>query len=165
MDKLELKHIVNHALNKGLVYADNTLWNIKAIDYELNIIELTNGLNAGSYKFNIEDIQLVLKPLSELKKEHDGYDTLLHKIAVNLNMIKDSARLYDYDFSDHGSYGDKYDYCILDYKNDRVISVPQKHEDMKYLRLDVANELFKYHIDVYGLIEKELAIDFNTLEE
>ena len=47
----------------------------------------------------------------------------------------------------------------------RVLSMNDYDEMYKEIHYDIIQELIERHFDIFGLIEKGLAIDINTLED
>jgi len=170
MKKLELKHLAPY-LPYGLKSLNQHLPNKEIVEEELvgisNHIGWCGIFNAkhGSNHKPICSIKPILRPLSDLAKEVSIHKTFLHEIAIELGMLKDDNFIFQYDFSDYGSYGDKFDYSILTPSNNKLISVPQKIKDVKNVPYVFMEKLLQYHFDIFGLIENGLAIDINTLNK
>lgn len=127
MEKLELHHIAPY------------------LPYELGIesIYRSMGYMGGFtirildidaiYRFGIEEIKPILRPMSDLDKEilFNG-----EKIIVK-NLLSDSLRMQ------------------MD-----ILSIPSIVD----LKVTDYQTLLKYHFDIFGLIEKGLATDINTLK-
>lgn len=161
MEKLTLEHLVGY-LPFGLKVIrenksfDNEIFTIQGATKK-NVFTSDNGLSLVS----ISRIKPILIPLSNLANEIEPHKTILHKIAIDLGLLKDDNFIFQYDFSDSGGYGDKSDYSIISPTNNKIISIPQKTEDIDGLSYKIMQELFKHHFDVLGLIEKGLAINYN----
>ena len=105
----------------------------------------TNGVYASGDITPVlfKNCKPILRPLSDLSKE----------IEVNGEKFKPSFVL------------------SRDYKNAEEfihLIITEKEEDyykdiLSHMPLCIAQKLFEYHFDVFGLIEKKLAIDINTI--
>tara|TARA_B100000378_G_scaffold236018_1_gene202683 strand:- start:4540 stop:4968 length:429 start_codon:yes stop_codon:yes gene_type:complete len=98
--------------------------------------------------FEIEDIKPILRPLSDLTK----------KIEHNGEMFIPLDYLVSEDEDDYFVDTDFESYIKARLGN----SDYEKHM-IKYLPYGLINKLLEWHFDVFGLIEKGLAIDKNTL--
>ena len=164
MEKLELKHLAPYLPYKVkiLVYDayvdsyDTSYTNIKGIkEIELNsrwlsVLEYERNCKTEvkNFPFRIKNkeyqsnklIKPILRPLSDLKKE----------IIINNKKV---VPFYD----------------ILRRCDDQIschklrTSYLTGECDAKEFNVYMFNMLLSYHFDVFGLIEKELAIDINTL--
>ena len=135
----ELKHIapyIQHGLTCNLMgefdAKKDTPLIFKVTGIDQRFIEIDNGVD--HYEIESEDFFPLLRPMSELFK---GSRTAIKEI-IELN---DS---YDYNNSFTEVYDSNEDY-YLDFNN------------AKTLPYQVVEILFKYHFDVFGLIEKGLA--------
>ena len=134
MQKLELKHIAPY-LPYGLsVITDDEL------ESKVSIVDAKNDmLYILNYHYKLNWVKPLLRPISDLFK---GSKTAIKEI-IELN---DS---YDYNNSFTEVYDSNEDY-YLDFNN------------AKTLPYQVVEILFKYHFDVFGLIEKGLAQPLKT---
>lgn len=97
------------------------------------------------YSWN-PDFKLLLRPLSDLIKpiEVNGKTFILAQVIWSVDVKEEE------EFDLYGTIPDYWKNCMkLDFKN----HFP--YRDMKLL--------FKYHFDIFGLIDKKLAIDINTI--
>lgn len=141
--RLELKHLATY-LPYGLKYQSsmdkpfdeygkNPIWTFDGINKVFDNYCLITKENNDAYE--ITSCKPILHPLSDLTKE----------IEVNGEKFVPSERiavhLFDYDFLE----------MVIDRKNTNGIP------------FWVIKKLLEWHFDIYGLIEKGLAIDINTL--
>ena len=152
--KLELKHLSPYLPHKLQVSINKNGWEYM-ISGNSNIAEL-RGLygddicllyqgNEG-FDLDFESFELILRPKSDLVKE----------IEINCKKFVPAWVLWyvlieeEEDFEVYGEIPYYWKNNLnLDFENDLT------YREMKYL--------FKWHFDVFGLIEKGLAIDINTL--
>jgi hypothetical protein len=143
--KLEIKHLAHY-----LPYKLKCKWK-KSKPYEL--IGLRKGNQSVSNELWIWKDGLhyntgylyecipILRPLSDLTKE----------IEVNGEKFVPIERLFE-----------------VESKNDRYLNYleieQQSKIGMKYISYGIVEKLAEWHIDFQGLIEKQLAIDINTLK-
>lgn len=153
--KLELKHLAPY-LPYGL--------KIQTLNRRENLLtyKLVIGLseNAVTYEFlkgcapdrlPFKDVKPILRPLSDLTKE------------INYG-------LSTYAFTDLFEIGDC-DGCVFEFEHGNIKTIKalesiakyNLHNDINYLPNAVVNMMYEYHFDVFGLIDKNLAIDINTL--
>lgn len=96
-------------------------------------------------------IKPILRPLSDLTKEIE--ETKF--VPVDYFEIGEEINA-DFPFEfDHGNVK------LIQYLES--ISKYNLHNDINYLPFSVVQKLMEWHFDVYGLIEKGLAIDINSL--
>tara|TARA_R110000823_G_scaffold311978_1_gene438314 strand:- start:427 stop:855 length:429 start_codon:yes stop_codon:yes gene_type:complete len=141
--KLELKHLAPY-LPYGLEYVKYSDHN-SPIRHDIMQGISTNGVYASGDITPVlfKNCKPILRPLSDLSKE----------IEVNGEKFKPSFVL------------------SRDYKNAEEfihLIITEKEEDyykdiLSHMPLCIAQKLFEYHFDVFGLIEKKLAIDINTI--
>lgn len=131
--KLTIEHLAAY-LTYGLKVKTDSLGIFKVNGYRTipsgKISILTNDTHVGF----LQEIQLVLRPLSELTKEH--VKEIYELDSVNIELI------------DICEWGEEICHMV---KNNQPLQLRQ------------FNILFKYHYDVFGLIESGLAIDINEL--
>lgn len=117
--------------------------------HSLTLCHRINNHNTCDYDCNVNEFKPILRPLSDLIKEIEvngkkfvPIDKLLEIAHCNITIPKTRMCLDD---------------ILYGYKENirRVIN-----EDMP---LFVYNKLLEWHFDVFGLIEKDLAIDINKL--
>ena len=102
---------------------------------------------------DIEYFKPILRPLSDLTKE------------INYGL---STYAFTYLFE----IGDC-DGCVFEFEHGNIktikalenISKYNSYNDINYLPNAVVNMMYEHHFDVFGLIEKGLAIDINTLNQ
>lgn len=104
-----------------------------------------HALESGDKFVNIEDVDClnfkpILRPLSDLTKEIE----VNGEKFVPIEYIKINFECFNFDYDDTFILGE-----------DSV--------NYKYLPFMIIFKLLKWHFDIFGLIEKGLAIDKNTL--
>jgi len=143
--KLELKHIAPY-LPYGLKLIHNQIG-----DSELSKMTISNlETVVDMVNRNVENKAMfpILRPLSDLTKE----------IEVNGEKfvpIERILRTYRKEFG--------FDYCTINDFEIWALDADAKPTD-ETMTLNDYLKLFKYHFDVFGLIEQCLAIDINTIE-
>lgn len=177
--KLELKHICGYlpyglkAITTCVSYKNPSVgivdyWSIHGnVENEISILA-----DHGYYLCEIKDCKPILRPMSDLYKEIDG---AVH--IVELAKIATSKTL-----SDKGDWelGNEYDWfgnAFRVVRNSFSLAIFYYHEktqsfhfssngvEIHASRLRLFNYLFEHHFDIYGLIDKGLAIDINSLSQ
>jgi hypothetical protein len=177
--KLELKHLAPY-LPYGLKIRNIEVGKTRTLIHEhelptesairrnvsIKMLLLTNHINKP-----------ILRPLSDLTKEIEVNGEVFIPIIKLFNLL-DSSDYVDYrgNFDipktqiDDGwnhclSYGDvlKSELCFS-YGNNSFLLMVDDEVALVSNQLYLINKLFEYHFDVFGLIEKGLAIDINTLK-
>ncbi len=137
MEKLELKHLSPYLPFKlRMMYGErNCMLNIGAGSSKNWI-----GINAAiSRQWNEEfPIKPILRPLSDLTKEIETQGKFSTSYLDKLKTNEDSGCYIDYTAITELD-------CVKEYSYETLV------------------KLFEWHFDVFGLIEKGLAIDINTL--
>lgn len=135
--KLELKHILPY-LGSELEVFDALNQKVKIIGFKDQTYFIENG---SRYAYaDIQDCKPILRPLSDLTKEID----------VNGEKFVPIEKVQDWNTSI--DFAKEFKALLED---ERWLSTTS------YLLVEL---LFEWHFDVFGLIEKGLAIDINTLE-
>ena len=132
--KLELKHLAPY-LPYGLRIYDET----SKSSYEL---DCNNLLNVIKYSLEYQDTKPILRPLTDLTKEEFINDILGSARAMNGCKITP--------FLQRGG--------SIDFYTHRKDDTPTGA-----LLISQYWKLFELHFDVFGLIDKGLAIDINTI--
>lgn len=154
MEKLELKHLAAYLPYelKGRVDKKSYLQNekerigtITQIDVECSDYDLVVTGENGYFLCYIEDFKPILRPLSDLTKEIE----VNGEKFVPLDWFEEHEEI-DY-FADN-----IWIQYLFNYEKDDIIK-------LDLIPYGVMEKLFEWHFDVFGLIEKGLAIDFNTL--
>lgn len=147
MEKIELKHLAPY-LPYGLKarisipFFDNKTI-VEIVGLSENHAELVGIRKTATEHFEFNDIKPILRPLSDLTKE----------IEVNNEKFVPIEYLYKNIDCDA-----EYDFIWV--IEDDISSVSDK---IIFAPYSIMEKLFEWHFDVFGLIEKGLAIDFNTL--
>lgn len=171
MEKLEIKHAVPY-LPYGLKavheYSDRTMIGVVS-RIEVNQrsdgsvwydISLKNKERARDV--SLESIKLVLRPLSDLYKEDEnGLIPIIELARISFkNSVygrficeKDKCKVWSDSSSITFRYSPIYGFTL--HYNGRI--EPAKNQ------LDLFTYLFEHHYDVFGLIDKGLAIDLNSI--
>ena len=108
------------------------------------------------------EVQPILRPISDLLTTivvGDEEFNPLEKICKTL--------FYNFKGDYHVFYVEVYDRYVLRYSGDFFSYSPKMKTFCSFLpefpQYDMVQKLFEWHFDVFGLIEKGLAIDVNTL--
>jgi hypothetical protein len=116
-------------------------YGLKAIATDINLINIVR-LNEVEFILKEQSkIKLILRPLSDITEEieHNGEKFTPHKkLNYDLNIVSNIDSLYDIDYNFYS---------------------PTVGETWRILQKIIA-----WNFDVFGLIDKGLAIDINTLE-
>lgn len=141
-NKLELKHIAPYLPYDIKIFDENR----RAMNMNYAIMNTHGGTNyEAAYNVINYNMKIILRPLSDLTKtlfqfEYGEPTTLEDWINGNCDLGTDRWILQD---------------KAKEQRQERIMDLP-------YF---VAEYLFQYHFDVFGLIEKGLAIDINTIED
>ena len=134
MEKLELKHLAPYLPYNTMVWYDEDLDLAELL--ETYIEKHTIPLNPYNMDSCVDGrCKLVLSPLSDLRKHLPEHEEIMDE------------------FSD----------CSWELFEDTFFSRIRPENWSDFINYSVAQMLFKYHFDLFGLIEKGLAIDINTL--
>lgn len=157
MQKLELKHLASYLPHQLKGYTtdkqytqsiENKTGELTQIDTIDESLVITTG--SGYYICGIEEFKPILRTLTELTKEIE----VNGEKFIPINKIKKE----DSDF-----------YLVED--DDYIIREKKPmggwagYMNTNSLPFWLTNLLFEWHFDVFGLIEKGLAIDINTLDK
>lgn len=173
MDKLKLEHLAGY-LPYGLKLSCNTTYKVYDL-IGLNKSEafILEPYNCGWYC--VSNFKPILRPLSDLIEviQYDGYSVVpiarLLDIAISMNWSSTSYLSFDHGKNEYWTY----------FKGNKPSSIFGYNSEHKYFYLHDNNgnkesvknhkELFDFlhelHFDIYGLIEKGLAIDIKTLNK
>lgn len=109
------------------------------IPYKVNIFDISNGIQTfeACYEFKTSNINRVL------------------------NTMKETEKIVLTPLSEYKSFPE-----IIDEMSEYEIQMIDENPDMvNRLPYDVIELMFKNHIDIFGLIKNELAIDKNTIAQ
>jgi hypothetical protein len=133
--KLELKHLAPY-----LPYGLKGFYMDADYDKQIEVEGLYNYddiYNSEHGDMSFDYFKPILRPLSDLTKEievnGEKFVPIKHKDIKTTSTLKHVAK-YNFDY-----------------------------KELNFARWDVIQKLFEWHFDVFGLIEKGLAIDINTL--
>jgi hypothetical protein len=144
--KLELKHLAPY-LPYDVVYTHKYL-DLKVTYGELdthNIMELMNPSTNHC---------IILRPLSDLNTKY-GEDEV-NKHSINL-LIEEKYKV------DYGIFSHYKGFLNIELDGDYDLRYDSNKSIDFNIIFEIQEQLFKNHFDVFGLIEKGLAIDINTL--
>lgn len=160
--KLELNHLTPYADKalKGLFFDNKDI--LTEVDFVNSIV---SSLNNGNVE--IENFKPILRPLIDLTRN-------IELKGVKINPIKELAKLHikwdesDYNLNIDYSYKRQFN-LVLEWKN-KYSNEIYYNDDLFIMtkriglnRYWVIDKFFEWHFDVFGLIEKGLAIDINTI--
>lgn len=91
------------------------------------------------------------RELSELGQELSYGKTILHQIAIDLGLLQDNNMLFQYDFNDYGSYGDKKSYSIISPQQNVVIRIPKDVNEFENLPFKIVKKLKEYGFEFGNL--------------
>lgn len=192
MEKLELKHIAPYLPYRLKGYIPETIYVEDIVDgenysydIEPQIVEILGVTRESSFQgeciffrgyadgyVEFEDIKIILRPLSDLTKEIDGVVGIveLAKFVDNGHNHTDS-KIKRYGYSKSFSLVVSTDKCDDVHKatfsiiDNKLHAVKFDDENVTFATSQRINGwLFEHHFDVFGLIDKNLAIDINTIE-
>ena len=145
--KLELKHIAPY-LPYGLKFRNGKEFDVVTGIDNNTVISLFRGHLANFT--SIEEIKPILRPLSDLTKEIEVDGKRF--VPIDIFEISDSENADEYDFGN-----------VKLIRSLRILANYGIVNDVKYLPYGVIQLLLSWHFDLFGLIEKGLAVDINTL--
>jgi hypothetical protein len=194
MEKLTFEHLAPYLPYKLNIVFDNKikgeLYGIGLQDlvFDLTVIELNDENQPIYKKWCLLDTKPILRPLSDL--DLSIFTTMVRNVTGWKNVVSVITNKYfavcEYE-SDEDSNGldTQEQYLLYSEESDteNVISIREPKpnsvfdfnvaygtsDEMRYFMnyktiMMYYNQLFKYHFDVFGLIEKGLAIDINTIK-
>lgn len=97
------------------------------------------------------------RELSELGQEVSRNKTVLHQIAVELGLLEDDNFLFQYDFNDYGSYGDRKSYQIVSPTQNIIIRIPKDSNEFENLPVKIYKKL-----EEHGFIKSETSTSENV---
>jgi len=150
MEKLELKHIIGYFpyVLKGISKEENLGFEIVK-GYSIYGKNDTICLTTNVDDIDLELFKPILRPLSDLTKEIEVNGEKFVPIEVLNNML----------FTKHS----KLEYYESDFCKGAIL-FSTDIKGFNILSMDVRiQKLYEWHFDIHGLIEKNLAIDINTL--
>ena len=149
--ELQIKHLTPY-LGHDLKFLDlynkeiTTLTSINKKIMSLGDCKQVVELNG--YMYDLEDLHEqylpIFRPILDFNKtiEHDGY------VLELLYELENDKNIEWFDEDQAWSYLLKYEHKI---------------ESTDFIPYGIMEKLFEYHFDVFGLIEKGLAVDINTI--
>ena len=151
--KLELKHLAPYLPYKLKLHNLTVGKTLKMIGCEFTH-ELRIRLTDGLYAYDVCKIKPILRPLSDLTKISD--ELLINEYTINILLHEK----YNQQYGIFSHYKGQLDIELdgepdLRYDSNKSISF--------FTILTIQEQLLKGHYDIFGLIEKGLAIDINKL--
>lgn len=154
MEKLQLKHLASY-LPYGLRWKiKNELFYTGYMSTKrIALISPNHNGELCKYLWNNlpKNIKPILRPLSDLTKEIEIDREKFVPIEI-------------FDFGDDNSNNKIPDYGLKNYDYLLAVSEHNLTYDINFLPFGVVEFLFKWHFDVFGLIEKGLAISYNDIK-
>lgn len=176
MDNLTLEHLAPY-LPYGIQIIDNG--EVETIIGVINNKVFIEDCHRNGYA-SIEDVKLVLRPMTDLIKEVwiKGHLTPLVDIVITTNgtnTIVDKMHISDdYIYCNYRNYPNDTYYKSLVYHIDNRMFTLHRHSSLEptldnarvpyFDHNEIFQKLLSWHFDVFGLIEKGLAIDINSIE-
>ena len=170
MEKLTIKHLAPY-LPYGLKIQGQTHGQIEELSAcdENNVNIKDRGFQYGWWA-DMFDVKPILRPLSDLTKEIENIGIPLRKLC-RLFAYKEQY-VKDWNFGERdgvyfASATDPIMTRLFEYNSKDmffILSNPRDKEKLNCKQFEAFQKLFEWHFDVFGLIEKGLAINLNDLE-
>ena len=158
MEKLELKHLTPYLLYKlkGNVsdHGENEHWEnteLQSLCLVDKILSFADATDVYLDEPNETEFKPVLRPLSDLTKEIEWKGVGFYPIERLLSADEDDLN----EFYLTGKLNSHWEAFI------KVATSKSLIRSIDYWMVEI---MFEWHFDVFGLIEKGLAIDINTLK-
>ena len=171
MEKLQLKHLAPY-----LPYKLKGNYEVSEVVPSAKFELRNKELRTDNIDFFLNYAKPILRPISDLTKEIEVNG---EKFAPIIKLAKIQYPKVDFEIKDFRCLGRLnsgvcLEFVIEDeipfykeYHNNIFLQIKsENYDDMILANLkpsEVREKLFEWHFDVFGLIEKGLAIDFNTL--
>ena len=161
--KLELKHIAPYLPYDLRIFHSAFMFRNNGDENETGImVGITDLISLGNDEITFD---IVMKRDKDSYKLHDsrGHFKLI------LRPLSDLTKEIEHNGEKFVPIAKFYSLTSVDLE---LINIEEWHEELIYLlktdspyQLSQFNMLLEWHFDIYGLIEKNLAIDINTLEK
>ena len=170
MKKLSLKNLaIAFANNQKVLYFDDE----RELNQICRIVELREEemtISNGEYQYDVEfdDIKIIVRPLSDLIKEIEvnGEKFVpfikLAKIEAGVHKSKTSIHIEDKGYAFYVEYLPSW-FGLCFNKKTNMFSRWDDGEGNDSCKNDLREKLFEWHFDLFGLIEKGLAVYINTI--
>lgn len=135
--KLELKHLLSYGESLTIIW-EGVYCKVEGYDFINNSVILERVL------VSMEDVKLLLRPLSDLTKEIEHNGEKFVPVEIFDKVIDGWCDAYN-------------EWWNLQYPN-----FLQMMDSCPY---EVMQQLLEWHFDVFGLIDQNLAIDINTINK
>jgi len=163
--KLGMKHLAPYLpyVLKGKFILDIDL--VSGLNNEYDLVEPQNG-NAVELK----DFAPILRPLSDLNKEisFNGKKIIpfIEMAKIECGDTDDAEISYEIEEDDYTLFLEYLPswFSLNYYKNSKKLARWDDGEGIEPCSNETLMKLYEYHFDMFGLIEKGLAIDINTLK-
>jgi len=184
MEKLELKHLAPYLPYQLECYGASEIWHLEGLSHRKIWIKNSRGFQTMDYGDFEADYSILLHPLSDLTKQIDCPEFMGEKFVP----IVELAKIADIDTSDEDYHAvsfndihavkfnienddDDYTHVCFAYDSYNNFGVHKRRStedhngDIFHVphQFELWSKCFEWHFDVFGLIEKGLAIDINTL--
>jgi len=137
----------------GLSKEDGIQTDYDKVDEQGTVGNLWSFTGERNYEFY--RIKPILRPLSDLKRV--GSD-IINEHSINI-LISEKHNI------DYGIFSHFAGHLDLELDGDHMLRYDADKSISFQVFFDIQNEILKGHYDVFGLIEKNLAIDKNTLDD
>ena len=169
METLTIKELAPYLPYELKLYGASDIWVIHSISVEE--ICIANGLHTQTLSFNdcLSDYLPLLRPLSDLTKPitHNGEtfvpmeklcNDFCYRTPCNPEFGKSKILM-------HADNGGGLKWWFVYHRNKMTFELSDDNRDMSNHTIpqyEMFQKLFEWHFDVFGLIERNLAIDINT---
>ena len=154
METLELKHLAPYLPYKlRIMYGKRNCVMVMLTDSSNHWISIHSVINRQwNDKYPLRPI---LRPLSDLTKEIEGVNGI-NFIPIKMLLIMFKPKSFDIEIKETDKYWEaNYKSWIAPFLRIDKNILNNKHW--------IIEKLFEWHFDVFGLIEKDLAININTI--
>ena len=166
MEKLELKYIAPYLPYKVEYESNGEIETLKSVDTGLKMVNFGWG-NAKKF----EEIKPILRPLSGLTKKIEVNGERFIPIISLSRYVDNGHNHIDSTYHKSSNYITVLTQKCDDVENvkfrftiEGISSIERSGEVVSFVTYDkIKLKLLEWHFDIYGLIEKGLAIDKNTL--
>jgi len=161
--KLELKHLTPYLPYELKLHYEHTnktgqISNIYTIGEGYDNDDIKISIDGGSDE-HIWMYKPILRPLSDLIKDIHGIGIpLFELLKIQYNEFTRAVlnEGYPWKFKEMND-----GFYVMDINDTPYLSI---NKDLRVCEIWILEKLFEWHFDVFGLIEKGLGIDINTLD-
>jgi len=174
MEKLTLEHLAPYLLYglkaKMEIFGDNETI-VEIVGLNFNEVELLGIRKTVTEWFDYENIKPLLRPLSDLTKEitHNGEKFVpMEKLCNDFcNRTPCNTEFGTSKILMHADNGGGLKWWFVYHRNKMTFELSDDNREMSNHTIpqyEMFQKLFEWHFDVFGLIDKGLAIDLNTIK-